>query len=226
MDAKRLLNEYCLANFHQPPTYETTRCVGSADHLPQWTCICKLPDGIMFSMQKPIQGAKKYAEETVAKSVIEYLKQEKDKESKRENEIEGEKVEGEKGEKDQVSVFVDCDNIAFCDAHFCARFPNVKFNFYVSFQRNMPFVDFAVKQCTNTLKREAIHNGSDVCDVMILFDVYEYVQNAKRNGKVPRAIIVSGDKLLYNAEMLLSPFVNFLGSANALEKQLNSFLTK
>lgn len=145
-------------------------------------------------------------------------------------------------------VFVDCDNIAFCDAALCSRFPHAQFYFYVSFQRNMPFVDNAVRLCQNTEKRPALHNGSDVCDVMILFDVFALVDAWKREqgyhselqgralqetgefrGASPQerhennanVIIVSGDKLLYNAQLLLAPHVTFLGSVTALTSILS-----
>lgn len=237
MTAKTELNLLCLKWWKAPAVYESTRA-GGPPHDPLWDSKCTLPNGNFFTVEG-VRGSQKTAENIVASRALQQCRQPhiQTQMGVREAIV---KVSGNesnnfllkeassKVEQQKPSsltpilsvVFVDCDNIAFCNAAFCARFPTTQFRFYVSFQRNMPFVDNAVRMCANTTKCPALHNGSDVCDVMILFDVVRLVDECERTGNKKRIIIVSGDKLLYNAQLLLSPHVLFVGCCDALEQEL------
>ena len=169
------------------------------------------PNGEMFQVQ--LQGSKKQTEEHAASIALKLLQLVKPTEMPISNTMPMSLC--------SPAVFVDCDNIGWVDANICSRFPNVHFIFYVSFHRNMPAVQNTARMCQNTTVCEAPHPGSDVCDVMILFDVFSYVEKFTKSGHSPKAIIVSGDKLLYNAQLLLSPHVVYLGSPNALLSALS-----
>lgn len=106
----------------------------------------------------------------------------------------------------QRIVYVDADHISFVDATFCA-FKNTLFCFYHAYGANLPYVNKTCQECPqNTMVREARFAVADIADTMILIDAATTCK---------KSVIVSKDKLLYNAALLLE-HVDYVANKNDL----------
>lgn len=168
---KTVLKEFCDSARVAQPEYTPIR-VGGEAHDPVWKVRVKLHDGRTFE-SGPVR-AKKVGEEDAARAALQALGHQEEvpavavvaavaAPAAARTLLGADELLAER-----VRVLVDADNVAFCDAAFCARWPAARFEQYVSFERNVPLLDEAAARCANAALVRAELPFKEASDLMIV----------------------------------------------------------
>ena len=127
---------------------------------------------------------------------------------------------------ESVRVLVDTDNVPFCDAAFCARFPFARFEQFVSFERNVPTIVDAAQRCANVRLVRATAAFKEASDLMIVISatrLFDRITSPTRSAfdALGRIVIVSKDHMVLKAATLFHDnIVQVAANVEALEQLL------